>query len=128
MGAENIERLVRNASLYVTGKKENITGSTDYIDWAIPVELFLQGIRVMVKGGEWGDTIDVEVGYYAPSWTVVKKFGDVVPMRDDSGWQEYVYLNDAVSRLPNTLTIKVKYNQTDTGTTKKMVVHFICHK
>lgn len=115
-------------SLDITSGKETITGSTDFLDkdWASSV--WLQGLVVMVKDGEWGDTVDVEVGYYAPAWTVVKKFGHTVDMMDQSGWQTHRYENKNLSEVPTTVKLKVKYNQVNTGTTKKLVVHYICQK
>ena len=115
-------------SLNITGASETITGSTDFVDKGWSENVWLGGLVVMVKGADWGDTIDVEVGYYAPSWTVVKKFGDTVPMMEETGWQTHRYENESFSEIPTTVKVKVKYNQVDTGTTKKLVVHHVLQK
>lgn len=119
---------IANKSVYVTAKKESITGATDLVEMNWSEIVYLQGMVVMVKDADWGDYVDVEVGYYAPSWTPLKAFGKTVYMKDQSGWQEHRYENKSVSEIPTSLKVRLKYNQADTGTTKKVVLHYICQK
>lgn len=115
-------------SLNITSGKETITGSTDFLDKDWTEDVWLQGLVVMVKDADADDTIDVEVGYYAPTWTAVKKFGDAVDVPDITGWQTLRYENTNLSNIPTTVKVKVKYNQANTSTTKKLIVHYICQK
>jgi len=122
-----------NISLYVTGKTKTVTGSNDdvnnIVDSEFVDEIQLQGMLIAVKDAVEGDTVDVEVGYHdGTNWVIVKAFGKAVPMKDIVGWQEYRYVNNAVSKINPLLTIRTRLNQADINTTKKLLVHYITHK
>lgn len=121
---------VDDVSLYVTGSVALINGSNDVIDSDFDGEIQLQGMMVAVQGANWGDTVDVEVGYIdaQQNWVPLKKFGESVPMKDTADWQEYHYKNNAVSKIPDSLKIRFKYHQANVLTTKKVVLHYIAHK
>ena len=119
-----------DVSLYVSGREAEITGTTNYVEASFPVEIQLQGVDVYVKGADWGDNMHFDVGYTdgGGNWVSIKRFGETVYAMDDVGWNQYFYKNNAVSKIPSTLKLRLIYNQANTITIKKVIVNFITHK
>ena len=116
-------------SLFITGRSLEVSENTFELDSSFDSDIQLQGMVVQVKDADWGDSIDVEVGYLSEgTWVCLKEFGKYVPMRDGAGWQVYEYRNNAVSKITTNLKIRVRYNQASSSTTKKLIVHYITHK
>ena len=115
-------------ALFITGTKKDVTGTDNELDFNFSEKIRLKGVNAMVKGADAGDTVDFEVGYYAPAWTVVSKFGDVIPMKPSASWVGYHYESHGESIIPTTVKLKLRYNQANTATTKNVVVHYICYK